>query len=220
MPEHVRKNKLNQKKLVELLLPRHTMLISDQFSEPIINMECYCPKMQCECKDRQKLVFIELKVLELEALLQTERKRQIHEMSCFLAQINIFVPLNNENLDYLSNLASVKTYEKGETILDDADFPLSQFFIVLKGLVYLQKRVTIEKTNFYPVDKENYRRWTKQKVVAHTLGKVEPKQYFGLKESLMNLHAGQLPCSLVIAGEPTTLVFIDKHDLVNVFNSE
>lgn len=111
-------------------------------------------------------------------------------MSCFLAQINIFVPLSNENLDYLSSLTSVKTYQKGQTILDDVDFPLNHFFIVLKGLVYLQKRVTIEKTNFYPVDRENYKRRTKQKVVAHTLGQVEPKQYFGLKESLMNLHAG------------------------------
>jgi hypothetical protein len=85
MPEHVRKKKLKQQKLVERLLPRHSLLISDQFSEPILNLECYCPKKQCDCKDSQKLVFIELKALELEALLQTERKRQIHEMSCFLA---------------------------------------------------------------------------------------------------------------------------------------
>ena len=36
----------------------------------------------------------------------------------------------------------------------------------------------------------------------------------------MNLHAGQLPCPLVVAAEPTTLVFFDKHDFVNVFDSE
>jgi len=57
-------------------------------------------------------------------------------------------------------------------------------------------------------------------VCAHTLGKVEPKQYFGIKESLMNLHAGQLPCPLVVAAEPTTLVFFEKHDFINVFDSE
>jgi len=114
----------------------------------------------------------------------------------------------------------IKTYKTGETILDDIDFPLKQFFICLKGLVHLQKRITIDKSNFYPIDKENYERRSKQKVCAHTLGRVEPKQYFGLKESLMNLHAGQLPCPLVVAAEPTTLVFFDKHDFVNVFNSE
>jgi hypothetical protein len=80
--------------------------------------------------------------------------------------------------------------------------------------------VTIDKSNFYPIDKENYERRSKRKVCAHTLGRVEPKQYFGLKESLMNLHAGQLPCPLVVAAEPTTLVFFDKHDFVNVFDSE
>ena len=36
----------------------------------------------------------------------------------------------------------------------------------------------------------------------------------------MNMHAGQLPCSLVIAAEDSTLVFFDKHDFVDVLNTD
>jgi CRP-like cAMP-binding protein len=52
------------------------------------------------------------------------------------------------------------------------------------------------------------------------LGEVKPTQYFGVEESLMNMHAGQLPCSLAIAAEDCTLVFFDKHDFVDALNTD
>ena len=105
-------------------------------------------------------------------------------------------------------------------VLKDSDFPLQTFFCCKKGLVYLQKIVTLEKVNFLPIDKDHYEKKFVAKKFAHTLGEVKPTQYFGVEESLMNMHAGQLPCTLAVAAEDTILVFFDKHDFVDVFSQE
>jgi len=51
------------------------------------------------------LIFIEIDAPLLEELLQNSRKKWINEMSCFLANINIFISLSSDRLDYLSSKA-------------------------------------------------------------------------------------------------------------------
>jgi len=90
--------------------------------------------------------------------------------------------------------------------------------ICKSGLVLLKRRIMVEKANYYPsTTKDTYRKRTLQKVLEHTLGEVKPKQVYGVKESLMDWQAYQVPCSLAFAAEPSTLIFFDKQDFVRAF---
>ena len=88
------------------------------------------------------------------------------------------------------------------------------------GLVHLKKRLKIEKNNFYPRDGESYEQRQLTKTISRTLGCVQPKQYFGVKEGLMSLTALQVPCPLAVAAEDTTLIFFKKTDLVDAFDKD
>lgn len=51
MPENVLEAKLKVRKdqFTPRYVPRHSMIISNQFSEPIINLECFCQTQICAC---------------------------------------------------------------------------------------------------------------------------------------------------------------------------
>ncbi len=52
MPEQVRKKKFQNDHDPERFLPRHSLIVSDQFSDPILNLECFCYDKRCDCGER------------------------------------------------------------------------------------------------------------------------------------------------------------------------
>ena len=141
-------------------------------------------------------------------------------MVIFLAQIDIFLRVSNSNLEIAASKVMIRECKKGEMVLTKEDFPLDQFFIVKKGKVKLFKEVTVERTNFMPTSKVNYQKRSYKKNVIHPLGAVLPGQYYGVIESLMEMHEGQVTCPFAKASEDTVLVYFNKIDFVNTFSKE
>lgn len=84
------------------------------------------------------------------------------------------------------------------------------------GSVDLQKRVVVEKSNFMEASRGEYTRRVKSFNAAHTLGKVQVKQYFGLLESLTDATKAQISCQFGTAAEDgTELMWISKANLVH-----
>lgn len=77
-------------------------------------------------------------------------------MVVFLAQIDLFLAISNEAIETFARKAEVREYKKGDTVLDEEDFPLAKFFIVKEGQVNLYKRVEVERSNFMPTTKKTY----------------------------------------------------------------
>ena len=196
-------------------LPRHSIIISDQFADPLLNVQCKC--LADSCEHDGNLIFFEIDVPPLEDLLQAHRKKTINQMVVFLAQINLFLAISNTAMEFFASKAEVREYKKGALVLEEKDFPLAKFFIVKAGRVNLYKRVVVERANFMPTTKKTYQKRCYRKSVPHCLGQVLPRQYFGIEECLMDMQAGQLPCPLARAAEDSTLIFFSKTDFVDTF---
>ena len=77
-------------------------------------------------------------------------------MVVFLTQIDIFLKVSGQALEFAASKVMLRECKKGEMILQKEDFPLDQFFIVKKGLVKLYKEVIVERLNFMPTSKAHY----------------------------------------------------------------
>ncbi len=141
-------------------------------------------------------------------------------MVLFLTQIDIFLKISNNNLEFLASKVMVRKCKKGEMILTKEDFPLSQFFVVKTGKVQLMKKVEVERANFMPTTKVDYQKRSYKKSVLHSLGIVHPGQYYGVIESLMGMNSGQVICCYASAAEDTELVYFNKIDFVNGFEKD
>ena len=141
-------------------------------------------------------------------------------MVVFLTQIDIFLKVSNRALEFAASKVMIRECKKGELILSKEDFPLNQFFIVKKGQVNLYKQVTVERTNFMPTKMNHYEKRAYKKNVLHSLGKVKTGQYYGVIESLMEMHEGQVTCPYAKAAENTVLVYFNKIDFVNTFTKD
>ena len=84
----------------------------------------------------------------------------------------------------------------------------------------LYKEVTVERTNFMPTSRKHYQKRSYKKTVLHALGAVLPGQYYGVIESLMEMHEGQVTCPFAKAAEDTVLVYFNKIDFVNTFGKD
>ena len=82
------------------------------------------------------------------------------------------------------------------------------------------KKVMIERANFMPTTKVDYQKRSYKKHELHPLGTVHPGQYYGVIESLMEMHEGQVKCPYAKAAEDSVLVCFNKIDFVNAFSKD
>ena len=220
IPAHSYKKRKSVEGQHFLFLPRHTLISNDLFADPLVNRQCHCEVADCNCHEVSGLVFFEIEFERLNELLKNAVKEEISQMVVFLTQIDIFLKVSNRKLEFAASKVQIRECKKGELILTKDDFPLDQFFIVKKGKVNLYKQVTVERTNFMPTTKESYQKRSYKKQVLHALGAVRPGQYYGVIESLMEMHEGQVTCPYAKAAEDTTLVYFNKIDFVNTFSKD
>lgn len=201
-------------------LPRHSILSNDLFADPLVNKQCHCEAITCPCDKQNNLIIFEIEFDRLNELLSSAKKEEISAMVVFLTQIDIFLKVSNRALEFAASKVMIRECKKGELILSKEDFPLDQFFIVKKGQVNLYKQVIVERTNFMPTSKHHYQKRSYNKNVLHSLGSVKPSQYYGVIESLMDMHEGQVTCPYAKAAEDTVLVYFNKIDFVNTFTKD
>lgn len=70
------------------------------------------------------LVLIEFESKRLEELLRNLHKEGIRELADFLWHVKILNGLDLNGLRYLASKSRVKTYRKGDVVLNNQDFPL------------------------------------------------------------------------------------------------
>lgn len=84
-----------------LFLPRHQVIMNDQFSDQLRNVQCHCIEKDCNCAN--KLVFFEIDNERLHELLTKARKEEISAMVAFLTMIDIFLKVSNKNLEFAAS---------------------------------------------------------------------------------------------------------------------
>mmetsp|Transcript_23224 Transcript_23224/g.22792 ORF Transcript_23224/g.22792 Transcript_23224/m.22792 type:complete len:276 (+) Transcript_23224:811-1638(+) len=167
------------------------------------NLICFSSEVKCLLLHQQDYKSIEEKFY----------KSELHKKMTFFAKYSACKLWSSGKLEIFCNFVKYKIYKRDQLVIDKEEVVESVIF-VMEGGLRMDKEITLEFTNQWPVSHNQWEVHTQKNTQTATIVSIKEGDYLGVKEMLDGLN---FPGKLICNKDDTVLIFIHRDDFKLLF---